>query len=73
MTHSRGIPSVRTWRVTWWRDGQKRDVCSVQAPTKLLARMNAWFERPDLFLANWDADKVTIHVHSMRNMCGRRR
>jgi hypothetical protein len=41
MSHSRGIPSVRTWRVNCWCDGQAKPVATfdVLAPTKFLARL----------------------------------
>jgi hypothetical protein len=56
------IPATKRWRVRWYRDGQLRDTAYVSAPTRFLAKLNLRFERPDLWLANWDSDRVTYSV-----------
>ena len=42
------IPRVRTWRVAWYVGVTRVDVAYVEAPTKILARLNLVAERPDL-------------------------
>jgi hypothetical protein len=55
---SRGIPPVRAWRVTLWRDGKPVASAQVQAINKRFAR---WAGRDALGWLAWSqADKVTI-------------
>jgi hypothetical protein len=58
---TRGIPSVKQWRVTYWRDGSPVLRIDTYGPTKYLAQMNA----RDSFVASrvWrggQIDRVTI-------------
>jgi len=56
------IPRVQTWRVAWYVGAERVDVAYVQAPTKVLAKLNCWAERSDLVLRNRNADRVTYTV-----------
>jgi hypothetical protein len=69
---TRNIPPVRTWRVQFWRGSERLGAITVLAPTKFLARLNSWHDRPDVWLECWPADRITISIHRQKNMCGRR-
>jgi len=60
---SRNIPTVKEWRVTYWRDGDRILVVDTCAPDKRFARWNA----RDMFIDSgvWRdgkglADEVTV-------------
>lgn len=73
MTRSRGIPSVKTWRATFTRQGELIGQCQVMAPTAVLARLELVHGVPSYWRWLLDCDKLTLGVVRARNMCGRRR
>jgi len=73
MTRSRGIPSVKTWRATFTRQGAIIGIATVWAPTACLARLELIHGVPSYWRWLLECDKLTLGVVRARNMCGRRR
>lgn len=65
------IPSVKTWRVRFLRDGAPVGTFYVRAPTKVLAKLEMVHGEHGWSFWGLAADEVRYSV--VRNMCGRRR
>lgn len=67
---SRNIPTVKTWRAIFTKNGERIGLATVHAPTRILARLELIHGCPSYWRLMVECDEFHLSLVRKPNMCG---